>query len=126
MQIRSEDVLIQAFTPSDGSPSAAIKVVHRQSGKEVVNTDTDSQRTNLRHALLDLVLAMNPTPDQIRPSELTLFDHVSVRLSNTVHQGEITDLTWDFTQAEWTYFVECGAKKVTDRYVAADLELQED
>ena len=126
MQIRSEDIAIHAFTPSDGSPSAAIKVVHRQTGKEVVNDASESQRTNLRNAIRDLVKAMNPSPEQIRPPELVLFDQVRVNLPNTFHQGEITDLTWDFTRGEWNYFVECSEKKVSDRYVVADLELQED
>lgn len=126
VQIRSEDIVVKAFTPSDGSVSAAIKVVHRPSGKEAVNSSTDSQRANLRNAILDLIMSLNPAPDQIRPPSLLPFDHVRVNLVSTFHDGEITDLTWDFPRTEWKYFVECSEQKVTNRYVDADLQLLED
>ncbi len=126
VQIRSDDITIQLFSPYDGSESAAIKVVHRHSGKEVVNDSTLSQRDNLRHAMRELVGLINPDPDSIVMPELTLFDRVKVQLPQSVHDGEVRDLSWDYTRAEWKYFVECSAPKVTNWYVRADLQLHEE
>lgn len=126
MQIRADDIAIHAFTPSDGSESAAIKVVHRQSGKEVINDSTPAQRTNLRHAVLELVMGMNPSPDQICAPLILLFDRVRVNLAQSFHDGQVMDLTWDYKRAEWKYFVECNESKVTNWYVAADLDVLDD
>ncbi len=126
MQIRSEDIAIHAFTPSDGSPSAAIKVVHRHSGKEIVNDVTPSQHANLRNAMIELIKVMNPVPEQIPAPAFVPFDRVRVRLPKTFHDGEVRDLTWDFTREEWNYFVECSEQKVSNRYVDADLQLLHD
>lgn len=126
MQIRADDILIHAFTPSDGSESAAIKVVHRQSGAEIINDATDSPRENLRGALMELVMAMNPAPDQITAPTFALFDHVRVNLPQSIHQGDVRDLTWDYTRSEWKYFVQCPETKVTNWYVAADLDSIDD
>lgn len=126
MQIRSDDIVIHAFTPSDGSESAAIKIVHRKSGKEIVNDSTASKRDNFRHAMLDLVQAINPSPNEITTPELILYDEVRVRLPQTFHDGKVTDLTWDYTSLEWRYFVECSESKVTNWYVMADLQLRDE
>ena len=126
MQIRADDIAIHAFTPSDGSESAAIKVIHRQSGKEVVNDETESQRSNLRNAVGELIKVLNPNPEQIYDPELVLFDHVRVNLPESFHHGDINDLTWDYTSSEWRFFVECGEHRVSNWYVVADLELLEE
>ncbi len=126
VQIRSDEIAIHAFTPSDGSESAAIKVIHRPSGKEAVNDTTESQLTNLRKAVGDLVASMNPHPDQISAPELVLFDRVRVNLPQSIHDGEINDMTWDYTRSEWKFFVECSEHKVSNWYVLADLNLRED
>ena len=126
MQIRADDIAIHAFTPSDGSESAAIKVVHRQSRKEMVNDSTNSPRTNLRHAVLDLIMEMNPSPEQISAPVIVLFDRVRVNLPQSFHEGQVTDLTWDYTCSEWKYYVECSENKVTNWYVAADLDVHDD
>ncbi len=126
MQIRADDIAIHAFTPSDGSESAAIKVVHRHTRKEVINNSTPAQRTNLRHALLELVKEMNPSPEQIRPPMFLLFDRVRVNLPQSFHDGQVNDQTWDYKRSEWKYFVECSESKVTNWYVGADLDLLDD
>lgn len=126
MQVRADDIAIHAFTPSDGSESAAVKVVHRQSGKEAVNESTASPRDNLRLALLDLIGELNPSPEEIPPPAIVLFDRVRVNLPQSFHDGEVKDLTWDYTRAEWRYFVECSESKVTNWYVAADLVHRQD
>ncbi|MCG8652215.1 MAG: hypothetical protein MI861_20415, partial [Pirellulales bacterium] len=126
MQIRSEDIVIHAFTPSDGSVSAAIKVVHRPSGKEIISDASDSQWGNLRSAMRELIDAMNPNPEQIESPKLLPFDQVRVNLPKTFHQGQIMDLTWDYTCSQWKYYVQCGEQRVSNRYVLADLDLLDD
>ncbi len=122
MQLRADDLAVHVFTPSDGSESAAIKVVHRPSGKESINDATECQIKNLRLAITTLLTAMNPHPEQIYPPEMILFDHVRVNLPESFHDGDIKDMSWDYTSSEWRFFVECTETKVTNWYVVADLE----
>jgi hypothetical protein len=122
VQVRADDIAISEFTPSDGSPSAAIKVVHRPSGKESVNNATQSQLSNLRGAIVDLLRQLNPSPDQIKAPAMVLLDEVRIHLPESVHEGFIRDLTWDYTAAQWKYFVSCGESRVDNWYVGADLD----
>jgi hypothetical protein len=126
VQLLATDIEIHAFTPDDGTESAAIKVVHRTERQEVVNNETDSQSVNLRRALQRLVATMNPNPDHIPLPKLTLFDPVRVKLPESVHDGEIARISWDYTREEWKYFVECPNQNVSTWYVAADLDLLEE
>ena len=126
MQLRSDDIAVHAFSPSDGSPSAAVKVTHRPSGKETVDDSTRSQRTNFRAALFELVSVMNPSPEVIEAPDLVLFDEVRIKLPESIHRGTITDMTWDYTGAQWRFFVESGDSKVSNHYVLGDLELFEE
>jgi hypothetical protein len=49
-----------------------------------------------------------------------------VTLPESIHEGEIRRLSWDFASHEWKYFVECPKHVVTTWYVDADLELREE
>lgn len=122
VQLIADDISVHAFSPDDGSQSAAIKVKHRTSHHQVINNDTASQRENLRRGLRDLLASMNPNPDRIPDSKLMLFDSVRVLLPQSVHVGEIRRISWDFNSHEWKYFVECPNRAVTTWYVGADLE----
>ena len=126
VQLLATDIAIHAFTPDDGTESAAIKVVHRTAHEEVVNNETPSQRENLRRALAQLVASMNPNPDHIPAPKLILFDRVRVRLPESVHEGEVARISWDFTRGEWKFYVECPNHLVSTWYVLADLDLLED
>ncbi len=126
MQIRAEDIVIHSFTPSDGSSSSAIKILHRPSHEEVVNDSTESEVVNLRSAILELIASMNPTPDTIPPPPLLPFDRVRVILPGSYQVGEVADLTWDYPRSEWNYFVRCGDKRASHDYVIEDLELRDD
>ena len=126
MELIADDIAIHVFVPDDGSESAAVKVVHRPSQQEVVNDESASQRDNMRTGLFDLIQLINPNPDHIRRPKLLLFDPVSVRLPDTVHDGEITRLAWDFVSKEWKYYVQCSQRAVTQWYFAADLERLDD
>ena len=126
MQLLSSDIAIHAFTPDDGSESAAIKVVHRTAREEIVNNETPSQRENLRRALMQLIAATNPNPEHIPPPTLILFDRVRVNLPESVHEGEVSRLSWDFTRGEWKFFVDCPNHLVSSWYVLADLDLLEE
>ncbi len=123
MHLLADDILIHAFTPDDGSQSAAIKIAHRTSRQEVVNRDTGSQVENCRRALQQLVASMNPNPEHIPAPKLILFDQVRVRLPESVHEGKIQRISWDFPRNEWKFFVECPKQVVSNWYVAADLDL---
>lgn len=125
MQLLASDILIHAFTPDDGSSSAAIKIVHRTGRQEVINHDTDSQRENLRRAVLAMVAKLNPNPELIPPPALLLFEQVRVHLPQSVHEGQIARISWDFARGEWTYFVECASPLVSTWYVQADLSVLE-
>lgn len=122
MQLSNTDILIHAFTPDDGSESAAVKVSHKTMREEVVNNETISPRHNLRLALFQLVEKMNPNPANIPNPRLVPFDHVQVNLPQSVHEGEVTRLSWDFPRREWRYFVECPNRAVSTWYVLADLD----
>lgn len=122
MQVAVDDFLIHAFDPSDGSESDAIRVVHKSSRHEVISNEDVSQWHNCRRALIQLCAAMNPNPDHIPPPKLMLFDHVRVSLPQSVHEGQVTKLSWDFTRAEWQYFVQCPVHAVTTWYISADLQ----
>lgn len=126
MELLADDLSVHVFEPDDGSQSAAIKVVHRGSQQEVINQDTPYQRENMRNGLLELITLINPSPDQIRTPPLVLFDEVSVRLAETIHDGVITRIAWDFVTKEWNYYVECQMRAVTQWYQAADLERYDD
>jgi hypothetical protein len=126
VHLLAEDIVVHAFTPDDGSQSNAIKVVHRTSRQEVVNADTNSQKENLRRALHRLIESMNPNPEHIPRPKLLLFDRVQVNLPESVHGGQIAQISWDFPRNEWEYYVECPQAVVSTWYVAADLELLED
>jgi hypothetical protein len=126
MELIADDIAIHVFVPDDGSESAAIKVVHRPSHQEVVNGETVSQRNNMRTGLFELIQLINPNPDHILKPRFVLFDPVSVRLPDTVHDGEITRLAWDFVSKEWKYYVQCPQRAVTQWYFAADLERLDD
>lgn len=126
MQLLAEEISIQAFTPSDGTESAAIKVIHRTSQQQVVNDDTPSQVDNLRAALGQLVKSMNPNPDNIPQPSFLPFDKVKISLPQTTHEGEVTRISWDFTCSEWKFYVESTKEVVTAWYVAPDLQLLED
>lgn len=123
MELIADDFAVHLFIPDDGSPSASIKVVHRPSHLEVVCSETPSQYRNLRCGLFELIQAINPSPDQIRAPRFVLFDPVSVRLPDTVHDGKITRISWDFVSREWKYYVQCAQRAVTQWYFAADLSL---
>ncbi|MGI9471132.1 MAG: hypothetical protein ACR2NZ_06360 [Rubripirellula sp.] len=126
MQVSSEEIAIHDFTPDDGSESAAIKVVHRTSQQEALHDETPSQLENLRRAMIDLMKTLNPNPDHIKPAKLVMFDRVRVQLPQSVHEGRITKLSWDFTSSEWKYFVDCPNDVVSAWYVIADLDLLEE
>ena len=126
MELIANDIAIHLFVPDDGSESARVKVVHRPSHQEVVNQDSDIQRQNLRSGLFELISLINPSPNQIRKPRFVLYDAVSVRLPDTVHDGEITRLAWDFVSKEWKYYVQCPQRAVTQWYFAADLDLLDD
>ena len=122
VQLLAQDIAIHAFTPSDGSESAAIKVIHRTSQQQAVNDDTPSQVDNLRHALAQLIASMNPNPDHIPAPDLLLFDKVQINLPQSTHEGEITKISWDFTCNEWKFFIESSKDVVSAWYVSPDLE----
>lgn len=127
MQLLAQEISIHAYSPDDGSDSAAIKVLHRTSRQEAISNDTDSQWHNFRRALQALIAQMNPNPDHIPPPRLILFDQVRVNLPQSVHEGKITKLSWDFARTEWQYFVECPNAAVSTWYILADLHwLDED
>ena len=121
MQLLAHDIVIHAFVPDDGSDSAAIRVIHRTSRQEAISNDTDSQWHNFRSALYELLALMNPNPDHIPVPKLVLFDHVRVRLPQSVHEGQVTRLSWDFTRSEWQYYVQCPKEVVSTWYIGADL-----
>ncbi len=62
-----------------------------------------------------------------RPSpEFKVGDQVRVVPSerhSTPHRGEIRQVTWHFRNARYNYYIEENGKKVSTRYLAADLEL---
>ena len=58
MQLLANEIKIFAFTPDDGSESAAIRVVHRTNQEEFINNETTSQRENLRRGLLEMVASI--------------------------------------------------------------------
>ena len=122
MELVADDIAVHLFIPDDGSVSAKIKVVHRPSHQEVVSNETSSQRHNTRTGLFELIQMINPNPNQIRKPRFVLFDPVSVRLPDTVHDGEITRQAWDFVSKEWKYYVQCPQRAVTQWYFAADLD----
>lgn len=126
MQVTSEEITIHAFTPDDGSESAAIKVVHRGSQQASVCDGTGSQLENLRRAMIALMQTLNPNPDHIKAPMLLMFDRVRIQLPESVHEGRISKLSWDFTSAEWKYYVECHNDVVSAWYVLADLERLEE
>ncbi|MFK8112854.1 MAG: hypothetical protein AB8B91_11660 [Rubripirellula sp.] len=126
MELIAQDISVHAFTPSDGSESAAIKVVHRTSLQQAVNQDTPSQVHNMRKAIAQLIDAMNPNPDHIPPPSLLLFDKVNIELPQSTHNGEITKIAWDFKREEWKFYVESTKTVVSNWYVAPDLKLRED
>ncbi len=126
MELIATDFAVHLFTPDDGSESSAIKVVHRPSHREVINDETVSQLDNMRSGLFELIAIMNPSPDSIRQPKFVLFDRVFARLPETVHEGEITRISWDFVSKEWKYYVQCPQKTVTQWYFAADLDLIDD
>jgi len=126
MELIADDIAIHVFVPDDASDSAKVKVVHRQSHQEVVNSESGSQRDNMRTGLLELIQMINPNPNNIRKPRLVLFDLVTVRLADTVHDGEITRQAWDFVSKEWKYYVQCPQRAVTQWYFAADLDRNDD
>ena len=126
MELIADDIAVHLFVPDDGSESASVKVLHRPSHQEVVSDDGVSQYENMRTALFELIQMINPNPDQIRKPKFVLFDPVSIRLPDTVHDGKITRLSWDFVSKEWKYYVQCPQRAVTQWYFAADLGLLED
>ena len=69
---------------------------------------------------------MNPNPDHIKAPSLMMFDHVRILLPQSVHEGRITKLSWDFTTSEWKYYAECRNNVVSAWYDVADLELMEE
>jgi hypothetical protein len=121
VQLLADEIAIHAFIPDDGSESAAVKITHRTSQHEVINHDTNSQWHNFRHGLFALIASINPNPDHIPPPKLVLFDHVRVNLPQSVHEGQITRLSWDYARSEWQYFVQCPKEVVSTWYIAADL-----
>ncbi len=121
MQLLAEDISIHAFVPDDGGDSAAIKVLHRTSRQEAISGDTDSQWHNFRRALIELLGKINPNPDHIPLPKLVLHDRVRVTLPQSVHEGQITRLSWDFPRSEWQYFVKCPNEAVSTWYIGADL-----
>jgi hypothetical protein len=125
MQLLSQDLAVHAFTPADGSQSAAIKLVHRVTQQQVVVDQTPSQVDNLRKAIKKLITSMNPNPDLIPLPDLLPFDKVKISLPQTTHDGEITKINWDFKTNEWKYYVESPKEVVTNWYVAADLQLRD-
>ena len=121
MQVLAEDIAIHAFEPDDGGESSAVRVLHRTMRQEAINSDTNSQWHNFRAALRELLAKINPNPDHIPASKLLLYDHVRVSLPQSVHEGQITRLSWDFRRTEWQYFVKCPNEAVTTWYIGADL-----
>jgi len=126
MELIADDISVHLYEPDDGSESVAIKVIHRPSHQEIVNDQTVSQYDNMRAGLFQLVQLINPNPDKIRQPRFMLFDQVSVRLPDTVHDGEIRRIAWDFVTKEWKYYVQCKQRAVTQWYFAADLSLLDD
>jgi hypothetical protein len=65
---------------------------------------------------------MNLHPDHIPQPMLMIFDHVRVNLPQSIHEGQVTRLSWDFTRGEWQYFVQCPKEVVSTWYIGADLQ----
>ena len=123
MQLAAQDISVFAFAPDDGSDSAAVKVLHRTARHEVINNETASQVQNFRHALVALFEMMNPNPDHIPVPGLMIYDPVRVTLPQSIHEGQITEISWDFKRSEWKYFVKCPNEVVSTWYVGADLQV---
>lgn len=121
MDLAAEDIKIHEYVCDDGSDSAAIKVAHRTLRQQAICNDTDSQWQNCRRALFDLVATMNPNPELIPIPDLMVFDRVRVSLPQSVHEGRITRLSWDYPRSEWQFYVTCPNEAVTSWYIAADL-----
>jgi hypothetical protein len=126
MELIADDISVFLFVPDDGSNSTAVKVVHRPSHRQVIEGASGSQCENFRQGLFELMQLLNPNPDQIRVPRFAPFDLVTVKLPETVHDGKITRLAWDFVSKEWKYYVQCPQRAVTQWYFAADLRLQAD
>lgn len=121
MELIGEDVAVYRYVPDDGSDSAAIRLRHRTSREQVINQDTTSRWHNFRRALIELVNRMNPNPGQIPSPERILFDRVRVNLPQSVHEGQVIRISWNFKRSEWQYFVQCPKEVVSAWYTAADL-----
>lgn len=126
MELIAEDIVVHSFVPDDGSSSSAIKVQHRTTRQEYSNSDTDSQRENMRRAMRQLIEAMNPNPDLIPQPILLPFDRVRVKLPESTHDGLIERISWDFPREEWKYFVQCGHDGASSWYADADLQPADD
>ena len=126
MQLANDEIIIHAYAPDDGSESPAVKVVHRTGRESVVNNDTPSQLDNLRNALHQLCVMLNPNPNHIPPPDLLPFDKVQINLPESAQRGEVTKISWDFPCKEWRFFVQSPKEVASSWYIFADLEIQED
>lgn len=123
MQLMAQELTIHSLTRYDGTPSPAIKVVHRTSRDTAENCETPLQTENLRRAILSLLGKMNPNPDHIKIPKLVIYDAVRVRLPDSFQDGRIERVAWDFKRKEWNYYVKCKHVVASTWYESADLEL---
>ena len=124
MELGSHEVVIHRFVPDDENDCAAVRVTHKASRTQVINDDTVSQRENLRRAMTILCEKINPNPAHIEPPGYMMFDQVKVRLPDSLHEGEITKILWDFTPSRWKYYVDCHNDHLSRWYDADDLTLE--
>jgi hypothetical protein len=123
MKLRTDDIETLVYRPDDGSFSPAVKIVHHPSGSEYICDKFESQIKNRRACISELIKDLSSNYSEIELPKYMLFDSVKVLSPNTERHGLVRELIWHFKNSEWNFYIESDGKRISKRYLEADLKL---